>query len=161
MDNNQCSAEAGKCQKKNLKCLLPVAAVFVTIFVFQWLFHGIYMMPAYEATASMWRSKEEMEGLMWVCISTKLVMAAVISCLYCCISKGASCSGKCPKTGAKFGLKVGLLLGAHDFASYIWLPIDMNMALKWLTGDILMGVIIGVVLAFVCRLCKKGECKSA
>jgi hypothetical protein len=37
----------------------------------------------------------------------------------------------------------------------------MSMALKWLTGDILMGVIIGVVLAFVCRLCKKGECKSA
>lgn len=150
-----------QCKKGGIKCLLPVAAAFVTIFLFQWWFHGVYMMPAYEATASMWRSKEEMEGLWWVCIATKLVMAAIICCLYCCMAKSCPSGGKCVKSGIKFGFKIGLLLGAQSFASYAWLPISMDMALKWLTGDIVMGILIGVVLAYLCRMCKKdGECKA-
>ena len=162
MDNNQsCSANKGDCgSKKSLKCLIPVAAVFAVIFGWQWFFHGTYMMPQYEATASMWRSKEEMEKMLWVCITTKLLMAFAISCLYCCMAKGAACGGKCPKTGAKFGFKIGLLLGAHDYATYIWLPISREMAASWFVGDVIMGVLIGVVLAFLCRMCKKGECNA-
>lgn len=149
------------CKKGGLKCLLPVGVAFAVLFGFQWLFHGVYMMPQYEATASLWRSKEEMEKMLWVCMGTKLVMAFAVTCLYCCMAKGAACGGKCPKTGAKFGLKIGLLLGAHDYASYAWLPIPREMAASWFAGDVLMGVLIGVALAFVCRLCNKGECKSA
>ena len=148
------------CKKSGMKCLIPLAAVFVVIFVFQWLYHGVYMMPAYEATASMWRSEEEMQNLMWVCIVTKLIMAFAISAIYCCVSKGSDCQGKCPKKGAGFGLMIGLLLGAHDFASYIWLPIDMSMAINWFIGDVIMGVLIGVTLAFVSSKCK-GEGKAA
>lgn len=149
------------CKKGGMvKCLLPFAAVFAIIFGFQWLFHGVYMMPAYEATASMWRSKEEMESLMWVCITTKLAMTFAICGLYCYAAKGCESKGKCPKKGAKFGFMIGLLLGAHDFASYAWLPIPMDMATKWLTGDILMGVLIGLALAFLCQMCNKGECKA-
>ncbi len=51
------------CKKPGVKCLIPLAVAFAVLFVFQWLFHGVYMMPAYEATASLWRSKEEMEGM--------------------------------------------------------------------------------------------------
>jgi len=155
MDNQSCSSNGNCNGKKGIKCLIPVVAVFAVIFVFQWLYHGTYMMPLYEATASMWRPEAEMQNMMWVCISTKLVMAMVISCLYCCMAKGAACGGKCPKTGAKFGLKIGLLLGAHDFASYMWLPVQMEIPLKWLVGDVIMGVLIGVVLALICQKCKK------
>jgi hypothetical protein len=150
----------GKCNKAGVKCLIPVAATFATIFIFQWLFHGVYMMPAYEATASLWRSQEEMQGMMWVCILTKLIMAFAICCLFCWVSKGCESQGKCPAKGAKFGFKIGLLMGAQSFASYMWLPIEMNMATKWFAGDVLMGIIIGVVLAYTMRLCKKGECKA-
>lgn len=162
MNNDQsCSTGNGKCGKPGIKCLIPVAAVFAVLFGFQWAFHGVYMMPQYEATASLWRSKEEMQGMLWVCLTTKLLMAFAISCLYCCMAKGAACGGKCPKTGAKFGFKIGLLLGAHDYASYAWLPIPREIAINWFIGDVIMGVIIGVVLAYVCQICKKGECKSA
>ncbi len=160
MNDNQCST--GKCNKISIKCIIPVLAVFAVIFGFQWLYHGVYMAPAYSNIASMWRPEAEMQSLWWVCISTKLVIAAIISCLYCCATKNAACCGKCPKTGAKFGFKIGLLLGAHDFATYAWLPFgtDMTIPLKWLTGDILMGVIIGIVLSFTARICKKGECAA-
>jgi hypothetical protein len=143
------------CKKGGIKCLIPVAAVFATIFAFQWLYHGVYMMPAYQATASLWRPEAEMQDMMWVCIVTKLIMAFAICCLYCWVSKGCESEGKCTKKGAKFGFKIGLLLGAHDFASYMWLPVSMDIPLKWFVGDVLMGVLIGVVLAFVTRTCKK------
>lgn len=142
--------------KKGVKCLIPVAAVFVTIFAFQWLFHGVYMMPQYQATAGMWRPEGEMQQMMWVCIVSKLIMAFAITCLFCWIAQGCESQGKCPKKGAKFGFKIGLLLGAQQFASYAWLPIDMKMAVNWFIGDVLMGILIGVVLAFTCQMtCKK------
>ncbi len=149
------------CKKKGLKCLIPFVAVFATIFIFDWLFHGIYMMPAYEATASLWRPQAEMQELMWVCWLSKAIMAGVITCLFCCMAKGAACGGKCNKTGAKFGLKIGLLLGAQQFASYIWLPIDMSMAINWFAGNVILGILIGVVLATLKRkFCTEGECKA-
>lgn len=144
------------CKKPTLKCFIPVAAVFATIFVFEWLFHGVYMMPAYQATASQWRPEAEMQGLWWVCILSKLIMAFAITCLYCWVAKGCESQGKCMKKGAKFGFKIGLLLGAQQFASYIWLPIDMSMAINWFVGNVIMGVLIGVVLAKVMSLCPKG-----
>ncbi len=151
----------GDCKKMSIKCLVPVLAVFATLFGFQWLFHGVYMMPQYEATSSLWRSQEAMQKLWPICLITKFIMAFAITCLYYWIAKKADCGGKCVKTGAKFGFKIGLLLGAHDFASYMWLPIPMNMAVSWFIGDVIMGIVIGIVLAYVCRMCNKGECIAA
>lgn len=164
MDNNHCSTpEAGKCKKMGVKCLVPLAAVFATIFVFEWLFHGVYMMPSYQATAEHWRPMAEMQapGMIWFCIIPKLIMAFAITCLYCWMAKGSECQGKCTKKGAKFGFKIGLLLGAQQLASYVWLPIQMDMAIKWFVGNVIMGILIGVVLALVSRMCNKGECKTA
>jgi hypothetical protein len=146
----------GQCKKGGIKCLIPLVAVFATIFVFEWLFHGVYMMPAYQATAEYWRPMEQMQGMMWVCILTKLIMAFAICCLFCMAAKGCESQGKCTKKGAKFGFKIGLLLGAQQFASYMWLPIEMDMAVKWFVGDVIMGVLIGIVLAYTMRVCNKG-----
>lgn len=155
MDNNQQCNTENTCKKGGLKCLVPFIAVFATMFAFNWVYHGIYMMPDYQATASQWRPMEEMEKLAWVCFLTKAVMSAIICCLFCCMAKGSECQGKCYKKGAKFGFKIGLLLGAQQFASYIFLPISMELAVKWLIGDILLGVLIGLVLTALKRTCKQ------
>jgi hypothetical protein len=147
------------CKKPTIKCLIPVAAVFFTIWIFEYLFHGVYMMPEYQATASQWRPMAEMQTtqMMVICIVSKLIMAFAITCLYLWMAKGSECQGKCTKKGAKFGFKIGLLLGAQQFASYIWLPIQMDMAVKWFIGDVIMGVLIGVVLATLkSKFCKDG-----
>ncbi len=155
MNDQSCSTNNGGCKKMGVKCVVPVSAVFVTLFVFQWIFHGVYMMPQYEATASMWRTQEEMQSLMWVCLVTKLITAFAVTCLYCWLAQACPSGGKCYKKGAKFGLKIGLILGAHDFASYAWLPIQMDMAVNWFIGDVIMGVLVGLALALSCRITKK------
>lgn len=165
MNNNQCGAGGGNCGKKNpLKMAVPVIAVFAILFVFDWLYHGQFMMPKYQATASVWRPMEEMQGFMWVCLLSKFLTAMVITCLYCCMAKGSECCGKCPKTGMKFGLAIGLLLGLQQWASVIWLPVPMEIPVYWLVGDIIKGVIIGVALAYLKAMCKDsgegGSCST-
>lgn len=135
--------------------LLAAVLVFAVMFGFEWLFHGVYMMPDYEATADLWRSEEEMMGMMHICIIRKALMALAIAGLFCWL--GRDCGGiKCPVKGAKFGLLIGLLLGASMFGSYVWMPIPLDMAVKWLVGDVVMGVILGAALGLACgKMCKK------
>lgn len=135
--------------------VISAVAVFAVIFGFNWLFHGIYMMPDYKATAALWRSEEEMQGMMHICLIQKGLMSLAIAGLFCWLGKNCGGIG-CPVKGAKFGLLIGLLLGASMFGSYMWLPIPLEMAVKWLLGDVVMGVLIGAVLGllngkFLCR----------
>ncbi len=157
MDGKECSFE----KKEWTKCLVPVAVVFAVMFAFDWVFHGMIMMPQYRETAALWRPEAEMGNYWWVCIITKIVMASVITCLFCCVSRGTEHCGKCTNSGAKFGFKIGLLLGIFQWSSYSWLPIPMQMAVFWLVGYVALGVIIGVVLAYLARRCKGEENKSA
>ncbi len=137
--------------------ILPTVAVFILISIFQYLFHGVIMQPHYEATADMWRSAEEMalhldfSYLMTALVSLVLVM------LYCCHTKTKACMGKCPVTGIKFGIVIGLLLGLWDLQSYAWLPFEtMTIPLAWCFGTVIMGLLVGLLLSCL----KGGLCKG-
>ena len=151
--NQQCSTGKKGCP---IKCFfIPVIAVAVVIFVFEFLFHGKFMMPHYDATAELWRKQGEM--LMHISVIRILVVSCVLTMMYCCFSKAPSCSGKCPGTGVKFGLMVGLLLGIWDFGAYAWMPVPMHIPLFWLGGDVVMGILVGVTLSMICRMCGKDK----
>ncbi len=168
MDDNN---EKNCCERKGLTCpitgcpiarlLVSTLAIFVTIFAFEWAFHGNYMMPLYEETASMWRPEEEMKELFHICIIRILVASVVISVLYCWAGKFSTCCGSHSVFAVKFGAMVGLLLGIWDFGAYSYMPIPMNMATSWLVGDIIMGIMIGIVLALLSHCCKKKRNENA
>lgn len=134
------------------KLLLSTVAVFITIFAFEWVFHGMYMMPVYEATASLWRTMEESQSLMHYSLIRTFVAALMISALYCWGSKATGCHGGGLVFGLRFGLVIGLLLGGWEFSTYVWMPIPFDMAVSWLVGCVIMGVLIGIVLSLLpCR----------
>lgn len=137
-------------------CIIPTIAVFALISVFQYLFHGVVMMPHYEATADLWRDAAGMEELRDFSLIIILLISVVLVKLYCCHTSDKACMGKCPSTGAKFGLTVGLLLGLWDLQSYAWLPLtDMSIPLAWLFGNTVMGLLVGLLLCWLKScLCK-------
>lgn len=135
--------------------LVPFGVVFAVNFVFEWLLHGVILMPTYQETAALWRPEPEMQSLFLWGILQQLVTAAVITCLYCCIAKNSECGGQCPRKGAIFGLKIGLLLGVTHAGGYVYMPIPAGLALSWLVGYIVLGVMIGVALSFLARMCRK------
>lgn len=154
-DGKSCSVPACSmtpCEKK--KVLIGVIAAFITMVAFNWLYHGVYMKEAYEATASLWRTQEEMESLMWLCFVRQFFMAAVFTCLFWCVNKNiiGVC---CPIKGAKFGGKIGLLLGLGAAGSYIYMPIPQSLAIQWLVGETIMGALMGAVLSLVWNRCSK------
>ncbi len=66
----------------------------------------------------------------------------------------------CPiKFGVCFGALIGLLMGVQCAGSYIWMPIPGELAVKWFIGDLVQGIVIGVVLALICH-CKQKELRA-
>ena len=127
--------------------LLPTIVVFGVIFIFELLFHGNLMRPHYLATASLWRGPEEIESLFHISLIRTIIASSIIVILYNCICKVNDAS--CCVSGTKFGLLIGLLLGIWDFGAYSYLPIPMEIALSWLLGNIVMGMLIGISLKWL------------
>ncbi len=155
-----------KADKKNGMCcpvtgcpakyvLMATIATFILIFLFEWLFHGILMMPDYEATAELWRDEQGMRELFHFSLISQFLRAMAIASLFCWITKN-DCDSLSIATGVKIGLLIGLLSGAGMLGSYAYTPIPLDMAIKWFIGEIVLGVIIGAMLAgAACCVCKK------
>lgn len=136
--------------------LLAAVVVFLLTYAFDFLFHGMFMKPYYEATASLWRPEAEMQSMMGFCLLYHGVLAIAVAGLYCMVGKSSECQGKCPKMGVKFGILLGLVLGISDFSSYMWLPLtSTEIPMLWLIGRLVWGVVIGIALAYTCRCMKK------
>ncbi len=152
----ECSTEGMSCPLTGCpirKVILAWIVVFATIFCYEWAFHGMYMMPDYLATAELWRDNVAMQALGHIGLIRIAVMAFVIAGLYCWVARAEH--GCCTKFGIKYGAMIGLLLGIKSFGTYVYMPIPYEMAVKWLIGEVLMGVLIGVVLSFVGKCCSK------
>jgi hypothetical protein len=162
MDNKECSTKP-ECAEKRccpVRFLLSALAVFVVIFLFEGVFHGVFMMPYYKATASLWRPEADMKNFMYIGLIRQLGTALVFTRLLGCVLKKSEC--ECPiKTGIKFGFKVGLLIGLANFGSYQWLPLPgLQIPVMWLVGNAVLGVLMGVTLGVICKMTKKGDCKK-
>ena len=154
------------------KLLCTAVPTFIVLFVAGYLIHHVWLMPIYQATASLWRPMDQMKEMMPLMLLYYAVLSLAISALFCKVKKGkmaciaaageeAECkiAGKhCPiKCGICFGLVIGTLMGTMCAASYIWMPIPGELAVKWFIGDLLQGIAIGVVLMMICH-CKKKNC---
>jgi hypothetical protein len=141
-----------------MRCLLPVLAVFIVSSVFEGLFHGVFMMPYYHATADLWRPPTDMQTHFGVSLVRQIGTALIFTCLFFWLTQNMDMATKCPiKVGAKFGFKFGLAIGLCMFGAYAWLPLpDMTIPLLWLVGYTVLGVLMGVT-AGACLKMKKNK----
>ncbi len=153
------------CSKSNCvkRCLIPAIAAFIFIFLFDWIFHGMLLMPLYEATSSVWRPQAEAQQLMPWMFFHQLALAVLFTCLFkkTCSVKVTACTSTpdasqnenkkcCPyKRGICFGATIGLIVGVIHSMSYVWLPIPMTLALAWLAGSVTQGIGIGLILSLL------------
>ncbi|MDP9127829.1 MAG: hypothetical protein M3N08_06195 [Pseudomonadota bacterium] len=158
-DKTECTTSPS-CGKKCCPVPYIVAsfAVFLVIFAFEAVFHGVLMMPHYQATASMWRPPADMQAHMAFGLVRQIGTALVFTCLFGCLLKQSECA-ECPiKKGAKLGLKIGLILGLAQFGSYAWLPFpDLQIPVMWLVGNTVLGALMGMAAGAVFKIMKKKE----
>lgn len=154
-----CDTEKSCCggENKGLTCpitgcpvkhiLLATLGVFLVTYGFDFLYHGVLLKGDYMATASLWRTEADMKANWPVCLLYHFVLSFGIAGLYCFVGKKSSCGGACPATGVKFGLLLGMILGISAFSAYIWLPMPLGLAVKWLVGNVILGVLLGFILS--------------
>lgn len=156
-----------KCMNKT--CLISVIATSLFLMGYGFVVHEILLKADYMATADMWRTPEEMQTFFPWCMLFPVGIAMVLTCLFKKFKAG--CAAKCPDAAASccpiksgglcFGMKIGLLFGLLMAQSYIWMPIPLDLAVKWFFAGLGQGVGAGIVLGMVCQTTNTTSCDSS
>lgn len=120
------------------KLALSTVAIFVFIFLLDWLVHGYFLTNYYITTPNLWRV--DMEDYKFWCIAINVILSFIYSFIFVeCKSSNAS----------KTGITLGVLLGVTQFMSYTYMPISLFLASMWLLTGIVKGLGAGIVFSIV------------
>ena len=150
-------------------CLLSVLGVFVFLNLYGWLVHGNLLMDDYKATASLWRTPEDMKNFCGGWLAYYALLSFVVTCwfkktracLACCKNGPAEAAKTCcpiKSGGLCFGMKLGLVMGMGMGCAYFYMPIPLSLGVKWFFAGLVEGLGIGAILGM---LCKNAECATS
>ncbi|OUR95840.1 hypothetical protein A9Q84_15175 [Halobacteriovorax marinus] len=126
--------------KKRL--LFATVAGFVTVFIFEMLWHGFLMKGLYEQTVSVWRPQEESN--IFIMMVSQGLFAFVTAVAYTKFAKHLKC-----RAGIQFGVLTGLIVAMPQLASHCYLPIPMTISLLWMLAALLRSVFASMVIATI------------
>jgi hypothetical protein len=116
-------------------------AVFVFIFVFEWLIHGVLLMGEYRETQSLWRDFSDKPVNMFLHIFYQLIFAIWVTFVFTQIFPlGGLWDGL--RFGIYFGVFAGLLTGMW----YIHLPVSASLGWSWFATSLVEGIGTGIIL---------------
>ncbi len=124
--------------------IFSALAGFIFIFAFEFIFHGMLLKPAYEQTASLWRSPEEMQNFFQWSLMTQILFAGMMAYIFT-----RNFEGKGIGEGVRFGLMFGILMGVAQFGMYAYMPIPMSLALAWAGGAVVEMTGLGIIFALI------------
>lgn len=125
--------------KMNYKKLtISTIAIFVFMFLFDWLVHGYLLTDTYMTTPSLWRSNMS-DYTMW-----SMAINVVIAYIYSLIFNDYNST-----EASKRGLIIGLLIGFTQFMKYTYMPISLSLASMLLVVNVVKGLGLGIVYSVV------------
>ena len=125
--------------------LLATIAVFITWTIIDFLTHGRLLMEAYEATAHLWRSEQDMNPVLMSGVT--LIYSFCFVALYQYFVNPKSLS-----TGLKFGALFGLAAGGvGGIGSYVYLPISLQLAGSWLAISLVELTAAGAIVGYLVK----------
>jgi len=129
------------------KRLLPaILVVFLFIFGYEWVFHGVLLKGIYESTPQLWRPQSTMPQFMPFLFAGQFLFSLFLGLIF---AKGYENRGI--GEGVRFGILMGLLLSTVNLVWYAVQPLPEILVLYWVLGGILEMVIAGILLAAICR----------
>jgi MFS family permease len=121
-------------------------ALFIFIFLYEWLVNGVFLTDWYHETPNVWREPEEMMANMPLLLGIQFIFAAWCAFIFATLF---------PEGGIKNGLLLGLFFGV--FAGilmaewYLWLPVEPKLGWSWLACGIGEGLGSGLILGSIYR----------
>lgn len=129
-------------------CRYTVAAtsIFVFVFAFDFLIHGVLLMDLYTQTANLWRTDTEYEALMHYMLLSQVAFSLLVVLMYSKFFKNKSLF-----EGVKFGTFIGLILASIQLSTYSYMPIPLMLTLSWMLASFLRGVGAGLIIGLIIR----------
>ncbi len=130
------------------KTLGAILAGFVILAIGHFLIHGIWLKPDYMASKDIWRPPDAMMHRFWALYLSDLLLALGAALIYV--------RGVESKPWAGQGIRFGILLAVvtalpQSLVEYAVYPILHMLALKWIIGEGLLCVLLGLVIASICQ----------
>lgn len=126
------------------KFILATLAVFATVWVTDFIIHGVLMKDAYMASASVWRSPEEMKKYFPWMLLGQFLIAKGFTFIF---AKGYE--GKGIAEGLRFGLFVWPLVFGGILIQYVVYPLPCAVACPWLVTSLVQLLMMGAVASLV------------
>ena len=129
--------------------LLASVAVFVVVFVLDFIIHGLLLHGVYLQTPSLWRPQADMQRLMWIFWVGYVVFALFFVFIY---TKGYEKGKPGLGQGLRFGLYVGAMLSVlHSFGWFVILPISLALSFYWFAAIFVESIAMGIAAGLVYR----------
>jgi hypothetical protein len=126
------------------RLILAIGIAFVLLWGTDFLVHGIWMMPDYRATQSLWRSDADMGSYMGWMLCAQLLFAITFVLLWTRWADTARLS-----CAFGFGLLMGLFSGVWAIIMYVVIPMPCSIACKWFFAGIVQSILIALVTFYV------------
>ena len=126
------------------RLLLAIVVAFVIVFGTDFLIHGFWLNPDYEATKQLWRPESEMNARFHWMLIAQLVGAATFVIIW---AKGFA--GRDVGTGITFGLLMGLAQQVWAIIDHVVMPVPGVLAAKWVVAGLVQCVLMGIVTALI------------
>jgi hypothetical protein len=126
--------------------LYTIIAVFAFVACYEFVVHGIVLLPLYENTAHLWRTQSEMA--IFAPMATMIQLALVIFLILIYIALNA---GEGFLAGLRFGSLLGVFLAFSKIAMYPYLSMTMSLAAGWFLATFLQTLFACVIIGLIYR----------
>ena len=137
------------------RLILGIVAVFVGIWVTDFLIHGLWLQSSYKATMSLWRPEAEMQKHMGWLMLGQFLMAMAFVMIW---ARGFAGNAHV-RCGVLYGLFMGFFSQANTLITFAVQPLPSDIAVKWFVSGLAQGVLMGLLVFFIYK--PKPEQRSA
>ena len=106
--------------------------------------HGVLLADTYKSLEGLWRPETEMQALMPLMAVAQILLALIFTFIFTRNYEGTGVG-----EGLRYGVYAGLLLGAPQVASYVWMPVPVSLTVIWVGNVVLWGVLAGIIASLV------------
>src|SRR3954464_8186564 len=127
------------------RLFFSVVLGFILIFATDYAIHAVWLAGDYKATASLWRSDDEMRvRFLWM-FGAQLLCA--VAFMYIWARTGWR--RRSLVNGAVFGIWMGLFQQVMTLVLYVVTPMPLTLAAKWFFAGLVQAMLLGVLAALV------------
>lgn len=127
----------------NTKRYISAAIVlFIFIYVYEAIVHGMLLMPIYLETPNLWRA--EMSAYMPFNIAIMVFLTFWITFIFTRFYREGGV-----RNGLHFGFYLGVLSGVQAAGAYYYLPISGILAAAWFIANLVESVVGGIIIGAI------------